>query len=189
MKTVATIQTIHPEELERLRMTGAEIAIVDVCTPPEFAHVRLLGSRNLPMDSPELEHFMEARLGTPCDPAYVICKGGVRSAKVCGHFAGANLVNVEGGTLLWSKLGLPIVRDLKGISLERQVRIIAGGIVLLASALGVVIHPYFGLVSAMIGGGLMTAGLTNSCAMAMVLAKFPWNKKQPVRHTAPSQSY
>lgn len=189
MNPVGTVQTIHPEELERLRMSDEAVEIVDVCTPSEFAEVRLAGARNLPMDSPQLERFMAARLGTPCDPAYIICKGGVRSAKVCDRYAGANLVSVEGGTVLWSKLGLPIVRDVKGISLERQVRIVAGGIVVLASSLGVAIHPYFGLVSAMIGAGLMTAGVTNSCAMAMALEKLPWNKTRTVQHNAPSESY
>ena len=72
--------------------------------------------------------------------------------------------------------GLPVVRGKKVMSLERQVRIAAGFIVLVGALLGFFVHPYFTGISAFVGAGLMFAGITDSCAMGMLIAKMPWNQ-------------
>jgi hypothetical protein len=71
---------------------------------------------------------------------------------------------------------LPVVRGKKAISLERQVRIVAGFLVLLGAVLAMTIHPYFAGLSAFVGAGLMFAGITDTCGMAMMLARMPWNQ-------------
>jgi len=71
---------------------------------------------------------------------------------------------------------LPVVRGKKSIPLERQVRIAAGFLVLLGAVLGFFVHPYFIGLSAFVGAGLMFAGITDTCGMALVLAKMPWNQ-------------
>jgi rhodanese-related sulfurtransferase len=88
----------------------------------------------------------------------------------------ANVVNVEGGTLAWAEAGLPVVRGPKAISLERQVRIAAGSLVLLGAVLGWFVHPAFVGLSAFIGAGLVFAGVTDTCGMALLLARMPWNQ-------------
>jgi rhodanese-related sulfurtransferase len=88
-----------------------------------------------------------------------------------------DVVNVEGGTLAWEAAGLPLVHGArKAISLERQVRIAAGFLVLVGAVLAMVVHPYFAGLSAFIGAGLMFSGITDTCGMAMVLARMPWNQ-------------
>jgi rhodanese-related sulfurtransferase len=87
-----------------------------------------------------------------------------------------SVINVEGGTQAWVDAGLPVVRGKKSISLERQVRIAAGSLVLLGAALAWLVHPGFVGLSAVVGAGLLFAGLTDSCAMGMVLARMPWNR-------------
>jgi hypothetical protein len=69
-----------------------------------------------------------------------------------------------------------VVRGQKAISLERQVRIVAGLLVLVGAVLAIAVHPYFAGLSAFIGAGLIFAGITDTCGMAMVLAKMPWNQ-------------
>jgi rhodanese-related sulfurtransferase len=88
----------------------------------------------------------------------------------------ANLVNVEGGTLAWEQAGLPVVRGKEAISLERQVRIAAGSLVLLGTALGAFVHPAFLGLAAFVGAGLVFAGVTDSCGLGMLLARMPWNQ-------------
>ena len=62
------------------------------------------------------------------------------------------------------------------MSLERQVRIAAGFLALLGALLGFFVHPnYFGLY-AFVGAGLMFAGITDTCGMAMLIARMPWNQ-------------
>ncbi len=62
------------------------------------------------------------------------------------------------------------------MSIERQVRIVAGGISLVGAILAITVNRYFAVVPAFIGGGLMFAGITDTCGMGMMLAKMPWNR-------------
>ena len=156
-----------------------EVEIIDVRTPIEFREVHAASARNVPLDALDPHAIMRARNGAADTPLYVICKGGTRGAKAQQKFADAgftNVVNVAGGTEAWAEAGLPVVRGKKAISLERQVRIAAGAIVLVGALLGMFVHPYFAGISAFVGAGLMFAGITDSCAMGMLLAKMPWNQ-------------
>ncbi len=86
------------------------------------------------------------------------------------------MVNVEGGTQAWDQAGLPVVRGQQAMSLERQVRIAAGSLVVLGSALGAFVSPYWIGLAAFVGAGLVFAGITDTCGMGMLLARMPWNK-------------
>ena len=87
---------------------------------------------------------------------------------------------MEGGTLACVEAGLPVVRGRKAISLERQVRIAAGLLVLLGALLGWLVHPAFVGLSAFVGAGLVFAGVTDTCGMGLLLARMPWNRvKEP----------
>jgi len=86
-------------------------------------------------------------------------------------------VHVDGGTNAWTSADLPLVRGERSvISLERQVRIAAGLLSVLGVITGAWVHPAGYGVSALIGAGLVYAGVTNSCGMSMVLARLPWNQ-------------
>src|SRR5262249_15855431 len=89
-----------------------------------------------------------------------------------------NVVCVEGGTLAWDAAGLPVKRGRKAMSLERQVRIAAGSLVLLGVALGFFVHEALFGLSAFVGAGLILAGLTDTCGMGMLLARMPWNRRR-----------
>ena len=122
---------------------------------------------------------MQSRNGTKDGPLYVICHSGGRGEKACERLAQAgytNVINVEGGTLACEQAGLPLVRGKKAISLERQVRIAAGTLVVLGAVLGWLVHPAFIGLSAFVGAGLIFAGITDTCGMGMLLTKAPWNK-------------
>ena len=113
-----------------------------------------------------------------CEPVYLICRSGSRGKQACEKLLSAgyeNVVNVEGGTLAWEKAGLPVRRGKKVISLERQVRIAAGSLVLLGSLLGL-LSPWFFALPAFVGAGLVFSGVTDTCGMGLLLAKMPWNR-------------
>ena len=78
-----------------------------------------------------------------------------------------------------------MVRGRKAISLERQVRIAAGSLVVLGTALGAFVHPGFLALSAFVGAGLVFAGVTDTCGMGMMLARMPWNRAEPEAATCP----
>ena len=83
---------------------------------------------------------------------------------------------VEGGTKAWEAAGLPVVRGQGVISIERQVRIGAGTLVLLGVLLGSWVDPFWFFLSGFVGAGLIFAGITDWCGMGLLLAKMPWNQ-------------
>jgi rhodanese-related sulfurtransferase len=169
--------TITPKELASLRATGQAIELIDVRTPVEFREVHVDFARNVPLDRLDAQAIQSQRSAND-QPLYVICRSGSRGKQACERLsaAGLNVVNVEGGTQAWDAAGLPVVRGQKAISLERQVRIAAGFLVLVGAVLAMTVHPYFAGLSAFVGAGLMFAGITDTCGMAMLLARMPWNQ-------------
>jgi len=158
---------------------GAELDVIDVRTPAEFREVHIKIARNEPLDQLNPDDVMKHRNGHANDPLYIICRSGNRSSQAYKKFIDAgytNVINVEGGTLSWDAAGLPVIRGRKTMSLERQVRIAAGFLVLLGAVLGFFAHPWFIGISAFVGAGLMFAGITDTCGMAMFLARMPWNQ-------------
>lgn len=163
---------------ERIR-AGQRFELIDVRTPVEFREVHVQGARNVPLDQLDPKAFMQNRNGKSDEPVYVICRSGSRGQKACDKFQQAgftNVVNVEGGTMACIEAGLPVIRGKKAMSLERQVRIAAGSLVLVGAALAWWVHPAFVGLSAFIGAGLVFAGITDTCGMGMLLAKMPWNQ-------------
>ena len=174
-----TATTMSPRNLAKLCKDGKKIDLIDVRTPVEFREVHVEIARNVPLDRLDPAAIIQARNGSADEPLYVLCRSGSRGQQACEKFltAGfANVVNIEGGTLACIEAGLPVVRGKKAISLERQVRIAAGLLVLLGALLGWFVHPAFIGLSAFIGAGLVFAGITDTCGMGMILARMPWNQ-------------
>jgi len=173
-----TVTVIKPQELAELCNEGKKIDLIDVRTPLEYQEVHVEIARNVPLDRLDVTAVMQARNGSASEPLYVICRSGSRGQQACEMFFKAgysNVVNIEGGTLACVAAGLPVVRGKKAISLERQVRISAGSLVLLGTALSFV-HPAFIGLSAFVGAGLVFSGITDTCGMGMILARMPWNQ-------------
>ena len=172
------IRTITCKELAVL-CTQNEQNVIDVRTPIEFREVHCTYARNTPLDSLDPNSIMAAQPTSEDRPLYVICRSGQRAGKACEAFLKAgftNVINVEGGTSAWDSAGLPVVRGKKAVSLERQVRIVAGIIVLTGALMSRFVDPNWFGVPAFVGAGLAFAGITDTCAMGMLIAKMPWNK-------------
>ena len=88
-----------------------------------------------------------------------------------------NLHVLDGGLNGWISAGKPVRRGRERISLERQVRIAAGALAAAGGLLASRAHPRFGLLSAFVGGGLVFAGVTDTCGMARMLAKLPTTRQ------------
>lgn len=171
------VTTISPNQLHDLVQSGTTVELIDVRTPVEYREVHVGFARNVPLDQLDATRFASGREDS--EPLYVICRSGSRGKQACEKFLAAgytNVVNVDGGTQAWDQSGLPVIRGQKAISLERQVRIVAGLLVLVGSVLGAFVSPYWIGLSAFIGAGLMFAGITDTCGMGMLLARMPWNQ-------------
>ena len=171
--------TISPRQLYDTVQTGKSVDLIDVRTPAEFREVHVSFARNLPLDQLDAVQIASAHAGAS-RPIYLICRSGGRGRQACEKFLAAgysNIINGEGGTQAWEQAGLPVVRGEKTMSLERQVRIAAGSLVLIGAILGWFVHPAFIGLSAFVGAGLVFAGITDTCGMGMLLAKMPWNQE------------
>ena len=176
------ISSISASQFAELCQQCDHVELIDVRTPVEFREVHVGIARNIPLDQLDPLTLMRARNGTANEPLYVVCQSGGRGRQACEQFlkAGfANVVNIEGGTAACVNSGLPVVRGTEAVSLERQVRIAAGSLVLLGIALAWFVHPALLGLSAFVGAGLVFAGLTNTCGMGMILARMPWNRCKP----------
>lgn len=154
---------------------------IDVRTEKEFQSFHLKGAVNMPlmdMESFEIKALADMR-PSPDKPVYFLCHSGKRAetaAKLMAKKLDLPILVIEGGSVACEEADMPIVRGQGVISLERQVRIAAGGLVALGVAFGAMIHPGFYGISAFVGCGLMFAGITDTCAMGMALSKMPWNE-------------
>jgi rhodanese-related sulfurtransferase len=174
------VKTVSPSECKALIEGGRSLDILDVRTPAEFAKVHAKGARLIPLDQLDAAALAAAHRDASA-PLYVICHSGARATKACERLTAAGLADVfciEGGTVAWQQTGLP-VEEGKGkvISLERQVRIAAGSLVLLGVILAWSLHPAFIALCAFVGAGLVFAGATDFCGMAILLGKMPWNRR------------
>ena len=174
-----SITEIAPKDLAALCQTGKALDLIDVRTPAEYRELHLQAARNIPLDRLDPAGIIAARQGGREDPVYLICRSGSRGRQACERFlqAGfANVINIAGGTLACAEAGLQVVRGAKVISLERQVRIAAGSLVLAGALLAWFVHPAFIALPGFVGAGLIFAGITDTCGMGMLLARMPWNK-------------
>lgn len=167
-----SVQTLQ----ERLSSEDAP-RVLDVRTPAEFETAHIPGSYNVPLDNLR-EHRAELRAHLDED-VVLVCRTGGRAAQAEKALAEVGLPGLrvlEGGMVAWESNGAPVNRGKQTWELERQVRLVAGSIVL-SSILGSIVVPELKWVAGGIGAGLTFAALSNTCAMGMLLAKMPWNRR------------
>ena len=167
--------SISPAELKSLLERRQPLHLIDVRTSREFQEVHLSEAVNLPLDRMNPDSL-------PHDghPIIFVCKSGTRGRTAAEKSSACrkNVYNVEGGTDACVAADLSVVRGRKAMSLERQVRIAAGSLVLVGISLAYFVHPACIFLSAFVGAGLVFAGVTDTCGMAILLGKMPWNQCQ-----------
>ncbi|MDP2205663.1 MAG: rhodanese-like domain-containing protein [Alphaproteobacteria bacterium] len=153
--------------------------ILDVRTDIEHSAAALkMPHIHLPLDKLDAADFIKAQKLDGNRPLYILCRAGGRAAKAAESFRQAGFDNVhviDGGIMNCETCGVPVNKG-EVISLERQVRIAVGSTVLLGVMLGAFANPWFYMLPAFCGAGLIMAGVTEWCGMAMLLARAPWNK-------------
>ena len=171
-----SLKSITPQEAARLVKDGA--TLLDIREPDEHAWEKIPGARHLP-----LSKLDEADLAVHAGkPVIFHCKSGMRTLANAQRLTdkadtSCEAYVVEGGLDAWRKAGLPVATDRRQpIEIQRQVHLIAGSLTFTGTVLGLVVHPGFFALPALIGAGLTFAGATGFCGMALMLAKAPWNR-------------
>ncbi|MCG5462404.1 rhodanese-like domain-containing protein [Micromonospora sp. NPDC053740] len=172
----ARAATLDATGLRELIESGRAPRVLDVRTPTEFETSHIPGSYNVPLDLLK-EHRQEVRDQLDED-VVLVCRSGARAVQARQALAEAGLPNLtvlDGGIMSWQAANAPITRGVPRWDLERQVRLVAGSIVLV-SVLASVFVPQLKWVAGFIGAGLTFAAVTNTCAMGMMLSKLPYNR-------------
>ncbi len=174
------IKEINVREIEKMTEKGGECQIIDVREFPEFGSERVQGARLMPLSNFG-QHTGDIDRSKP---VYLMCRSGGRAKQAAEKLIGKGFTDVfviEGGMTAWGQANLPVIKgESKVWSLERQVRFAAGSLVVLGVLLSVIVHPYFVGLSAFVGAGLVFAAVTDTCGMAMMLARMPWNQSKGV---------
>ena len=173
-------KTVSPAELSATLQNGQAHQLLDVRTSPEYAAAHVPGARLMPLNELKAEAFLAKHEAGA--PIYVLCQAGARAAKAIELFEDAgctDCVLVEGGTQAWIDAGLPVHRGVSRVlPLMRQVQIVVGSLSAIGAILALAVNSWFAIVPLFLGGGLLFAGVTGKCGMALLLAKMPWNREQ-----------
>ncbi|HEU4697865.1 MAG TPA: rhodanese-like domain-containing protein [Gemmatimonadales bacterium] len=183
--TLSTLAPVlSPAQLAEVLPLVPDTRLLDVRTPGEYETAHIAGSYNVPVDT-LAEYAREIR--TVSAPVVLVCQSGQRARRAEGALRAAGMTNVhvlDGGVNAWLAAGQPVVRGPRRLSLERQVRIVAGALAATGGLLALLVDPRFALLPAFIGSGLVFAGLTDTCGMAMLLSRLPYNR--PARCDVPA---
>jgi rhodanese-related sulfurtransferase len=162
---------LSPREADALVKRG-DAVLVDIREPDEFGQTRIPGAFLQPLSVLDI---------LPPDPAenktaISFCRSSARATEAAALLdkrqVGTALI-MEGGLNAWAE-HLPVEKSARPLPLMRQTQIAAGLLILLFLGLGQ-LAPLFRLLAAGVGAGLVFAGLSGTCGLALLLKRLPWN--------------
>lgn len=168
--------TIDAVSARSLIAANPDVLVVDVRTPAEFQTAHIEGAVNLPLE--QVNAHLRRIVADAGGRMLLICQSGNRAWRAHEALSRAGVSDVavlEGGMNAWIASGGPVTRGRPKWALERQVRLVAGALVL-ASVVTGRWFPKARALAALVGGGLTVAALTDTCPMGMLLARLPYNR-------------
>lgn len=170
------VNVIDAKTLQQL-VNQNEVILIDVREPSEYSGERIEGAKLVPLSS-----FTADKIPQNSDqPVILYCQSSNRSGQAAQKLLQAGfqeVTHLEGGLNNWKQQGLPTkVNKNAPISIMRQVQIVAGTLILTGTLLGAFVSPKWLFLSGFVGSGLLFAGVSNTCMMATLLAKLPYNQK------------
>lgn len=173
------VKTVNANQLKDW-LTEGQAILVDVREPDEFTQWRIPQALSMPLTS--IDKHLPHLAGESRKVVFQCLKGkrGEMAAETAQErFAETlDIYNLSGGIEAWDTAGQATIKHeaAKTIPLMRQVLVAAGALVTLFSVLSLAGVKASGVLSVLIGLGLMFAGITGICGLAHVLKKMPWNK-------------
>ncbi|WP_019484295.1 rhodanese-like domain-containing protein [Arthrobacter sp. TB 23] len=187
LSTASAVIALDPETLQSWFKEHRDLVVIDVRSAAEFESMHIRGSYNVPL--PLLsEHTDElaARLGSR---VVLVCQSGVRAEQARQRLGRSGIDGafvLTGGAPGFAAAGGDVVKGKDRWDLERQVRLVAGSLVLVGLVGGKFVSPKIRTIAGVIGTGLTFSAATNTCAMGQALSAMPWNKAadEPTRESA-----
>ncbi|MGM3307332.1 rhodanese-like domain-containing protein [Anabaena sp. WFMT] len=170
------LQLVDAATVQKL-IEQQKIQLIDVREPSEYTSEHISNAQLLP-----LSKFQPEQVSLTQGKEIVIyCLSGNRSNQAAKKLLNAGFTEfkqLDGGITAWKQSGYPTqINKNAPISLMRQMQIVAGTLVFTGTVLGAFVSPWFLILTGFVGAGLVFAGVTNTCAMGMLLAKLPYNQQ------------
>lgn len=169
-------KTVDTAQVRALRDADPQIRLIDVRAPGEFASSHIPGSYNVPLDL--LREHRDELTAQHGDPVVLVCASGGRAeqARTLLENAGLDRLSVlRGGITGWQQQGGKLNQGRGTWAMERQVRLVAGLLVLTGVVASTAYDP-LKWVAGFVGAGLTFAAVSNTCAMSRVLGLLPHNR-------------
>lgn len=170
------VGSVDVAALRQMRDSSPTVPILDVRTRAEFETAHIPGSVNIPLAQlPSVCAEIAAAPGR----LVVTCQAGPRSERAVELMRqqGCERAQVlEGGFGAWQAQGGKVEQGRPMWPLERQVRLVAGSLVL-GGVLVSVRFPPARFLSGAVGAGLVFAAATDTCTMSSVLTRLPYNRR------------
>jgi rhodanese-related sulfurtransferase len=177
MNNTCGFTPLSPRDAQRMLESGKAI-LIDIREANEFSREHIRGARHVPLTGLDQHDFDRERAEGKA--AIFQCQSGRRTEMNRDRLIALGFAQsyvIEGGLNAWRAAGLPSHLDRKQpIDIQRQVQIAAGSLVLTGLVLGLAVSPWFALLSAGVGAGLVFAGASGSCLLGQVLSSMPWNR-------------
>lgn len=174
--TVPGADTIDVHQFRQMRAEDPDIRILDVRTGGEFETMHIPGSYNVPLDTLG-EHARD--LASVSHPVVLVCQSGGRATQAHGALTaeGKETLHIlTGGIAAWEAAGGDLIRSTSDRwAMDRQVRLVAGSISLLGILASTVV-PGAKWIAGGVAAGLTYSAASNTCAMATMLSKLPYNQ-------------
>lgn len=172
-----TLVELSPEDVEQWLAEG-DTVLLDVREEFEHAAERINAAISTPLSKLDPESIRTQHLNSR---VIFHCRSGKRSADAAARcqLNGESVFHLAGGIENWKASGREVLRSESAPKLPvmQQVQIAAGLLVLTGVILGAAVSPWFLVISGFVGTGLLFAGTTGWCGMAMLLASMPWNRR------------
>ena len=169
LNTVPFISAMQARQLD-----ANSIVLLDVRTASEFSSAHIPNSINIPLNELSKQNISTDKL------IVLICQTGKRAENGAAVLRTKGLACkiLAGGLLAWKNAGFVITKSRKHLSIEQQTQLTIGTGIMSGMLLGFTVNKYFFTLPLFFGLGLVYAGLSGSCTLAMILSKAPWNRSQ-----------
>ena len=173
--TATLTREVDPQVLHEWVAAG-QAMVIDVREPNEFAAGHIPGSQSMPLST-----FKPEDVPTSETQKVVLhCASGTRAGEACKKLAAIGRTDTylfRAGMHGWQAAELPVEGSGKQvIDVLRQVQMTVGTMILASVLLGHFVAEGWLILAGFAGCGLLMAGITGECPLALLIAKMPWNK-------------
>ncbi|MGE0480840.1 MAG: rhodanese-like domain-containing protein [Phycisphaerae bacterium] len=171
-----TIVEVAPDLVSKW-IASRQAVLVDVREDFEYAAERIASAEHHPLTT-----FDADRVRSACGDRRVVfyCRSGRRSADAARRYQSGTqpVFHLAGGIQAWKSAGMDTIRapGAPRVDVMRQTQIAIGTIVLAGTLLGAFVSPWFLILSGFMGAGLIFAGASGTCGLALLMGRMPWNR-------------